>query len=163
MEQSNAEKTFYPVAYLRLYFKHPNVENLITAGLGNLVGDQPLRVLGGLMITALVISAFLNNTPVVAILTPVAIALAKRAHSSPSKLLIPLSYATVLGGMLTQARKEANARYNSKFVEVKVRMTPERRSVVQDHAASMGESATAFINRAIDETMTRDQEKKSNS
>ena len=39
MEQSNAEKTFYPVAYLRLYFKHPNVENLITAGLGNLVGD----------------------------------------------------------------------------------------------------------------------------
>lgn len=39
MEQSSAEKTFYPVAYLRLYFKHPNVENLITAGLGNLVGD----------------------------------------------------------------------------------------------------------------------------
>ena len=67
------------------------------------------------------------------------------------------------GRKLTQARKEANARYNSKFVEVKVRMTPERRSVVQDHAASMGESATAFINRAIDETMTLDQEKKSNS
>lgn len=39
MEQSNTAKTFYPVAYLRLYFKHPNVENLITAGLGNLVGD----------------------------------------------------------------------------------------------------------------------------
>lgn len=67
------------------------------------------------------------------------------------------------GRKLTQARKEANARYNSKFVEVKVRMTPEHRSVVQDHAASMGESATAFINRAIDEAMTRDQEKKSNS
>lgn len=67
------------------------------------------------------------------------------------------------GRKLTQARKEANARYNSKFVEVKVRMTPERRSVVQDHAASMEESATAFINRAIDETMVRDHEKKSNS
>ena len=39
MEQSNAAKTFYPVAYLRLYFKHPNVENLVTAGLGKLVGD----------------------------------------------------------------------------------------------------------------------------
>ena len=49
------------------------------------------------------------------------------------------------GRKLTQARKEANARYNSKFVEVKVRMTPERRSIVQDHAASMEESATAFI------------------
>ena len=38
---------------------------------------------------------------------------------------------------------------------------PEHRSVVQEHAASMNESATAFINRAIDETMARDQEKKS--
>ena len=63
------------------------------------------------------------------------------------------------GRKLTQARKEANARYNSKFVEVKVRMTPERRTVVQNHAASMEESTTAFINRAIDETMARDQEK----
>lgn len=39
MEQSSTKEEFYPVAYLRLYFKHPNVENLITAGLGNLVGD----------------------------------------------------------------------------------------------------------------------------
>ena len=50
-----------------------------------------------------------------------------------------------------------------KFVEVKVRMTPERRTVVQEHASSMEESTTAFINRAIDETMARDQEKKSSS
>ena len=57
--------------------------------------------------------------------------------------------------------EEANARYNSKFVEVKVRMTPDRRSVVQEHAAAMDESTTAFINRAIDETMARDQEKNS--
>lgn len=76
--------------------------------LGNLVGDSPTRVLAGLMITALVVSAFLNNTPVVAILTPVAIALAKRASSSPSKLLIPLSYATVLGGMLTMIGTSTN-------------------------------------------------------
>ena len=65
------------------------------------------------------------------------------------------------GRKLTQARKEANARYNSKFVEVKVRMTPDRRSVVQEHAASMDESTTAFINRAIDETTARDQKKNS--
>lgn len=39
MEQSSAKEEFYPVAYLRLYFKHPNVENLVTAGLGNLVGN----------------------------------------------------------------------------------------------------------------------------
>lgn len=38
MEQAETRETAYPVAYLRLYFKHPAVENLITAGLGKLVG-----------------------------------------------------------------------------------------------------------------------------
>ena len=76
--------------------------------LGKLVGDSQTRVLAGLMLTALAVSAFLNNTPVVAILTPVAIALARRAKSSPSKLLIPLSYATVLGGMLSMIGTSTN-------------------------------------------------------
>ena len=44
------------------------------------------------------------------------------------------------------------------FVEVKVRMTADKRSIVQEHAAKMGESATGFINRAIDETMERDNQ-----
>ena len=64
------------------------------------------------------------------------------------------------GRKLTPARKEANARYNSKFVEVKVRMTPEHRTKVQEHAASMNESATQFINRAINETIERDKQDK---
>ncbi len=64
------------------------------------------------------------------------------------------------GRKLTQARREANARYNSKFVEVKVRMTPEHRTEVQEHAASMDESATQFINRAINETIERDRQNK---
>lgn len=64
------------------------------------------------------------------------------------------------GRRLTQARREANARYNSKFVEVKVRMTPEHRTEVQEHAASMDESATQFINRAINETIERDRQNK---
>ncbi len=64
------------------------------------------------------------------------------------------------GRKLTQARREANARYNSKFVEVKVRMTPKHRTEVQEHAASMDESATQFINRAINETIERDCQNK---
>ena len=76
--------------------------------LGNLVGSSPTRTLFGLTITALVISAFLNNTPVVAILTPVAVALAKRSGTTPSKLLIPLSYATILGGTLTMIGTSTN-------------------------------------------------------
>ncbi|MCW3149568.1 SLC13 family permease [Stutzerimonas stutzeri] len=76
--------------------------------LGGLVGTSPTRVLAGLTLTALAISAFLNNTPVVAILTPVAISLAKRAGTTPSKLLIPLSYATILGGTLTMIGTSTN-------------------------------------------------------
>ena len=61
---------------------------------------------------------------------------------------------------LTEARKAANKRYIDKFVEVKVRMTPEHRTEVQQHAQEMEESTTAFINRAIDETIARDQKSK---
>jgi len=59
---------------------------------------------------------------------------------------------------LTEARRRANKKYNDRFVEIKVRVTPEKRSIIQEHAAAMGESATAFINRAIDEAMERDKE-----
>lgn len=44
------------------------------------------------------LSAFLNNTPVVAILIPAVTDVARRISASPSKLLIPLSYAAILGG-----------------------------------------------------------------
>ena len=56
----------------------------------------------------------------------------------------------------TEAQKKAQKKYMEKFVEVKVRMTPERRSAVQAHAEAQGESTTGFINRAIDETIARD-------
>jgi len=46
-------------------------------------------------------SAFMNNTPLVAFLLPVFINVAKKMQISPSKLLIPLSYATILGGTCT--------------------------------------------------------------
>lgn len=56
---------------------------------------------GGLMLMMLavaLISAFINNTPVVAIFIPVIMKVAKISGQSPSKLLIPLSYASIFGG-----------------------------------------------------------------
>ncbi len=47
------------------------------------------------------ISGFVNNTPVVAVLVPVIADLAHNGRTSPSKLLIPLSFASMLGGTLT--------------------------------------------------------------
>lgn len=46
-------------------------------------------------------SAVMNNTPLVAVMIPVVIQIAKRLGTAPSKLLIPLSYMTVMGGMMT--------------------------------------------------------------
>jgi len=80
--------------------------------LGNLVGraggGSSWRTLFSLMLTAMLLSTFINNTPVVAILTPVAIALATRVGSKPSKMLIPLSYATILGGTMTMIGTSTN-------------------------------------------------------
>ncbi|KAB7514054.1 SLC13 family permease [Halosegnis rubeus] len=47
------------------------------------------------------VSGFINNTPVVAILVPVIADLAHEGKTSPSKLLMPLSFASMLGGTLT--------------------------------------------------------------
>jgi len=47
------------------------------------------------------LSAFLNNTPVVAMFMPVVAEWSRKIHISPSKLFIPLSYAAVLGGACT--------------------------------------------------------------
>jgi di/tricarboxylate transporter len=47
------------------------------------------------------ISAFINNTAVVAVFLPIVENWCRQQGISPSKLLIPLSYLTVLGGMLT--------------------------------------------------------------
>lgn len=59
----------------------------------------------------------------------------------------------------TEARARANKKYMSNFVEIKVRVTPEKRTAIQAHAQTMGESATTFINRAIDHEMERDKMK----
>lgn len=46
-------------------------------------------------------SAFINNTPIVAMFIPVMVSVGNMSNISPSKLLIPLSYASILGGTCT--------------------------------------------------------------
>ena len=62
-------------------------------------------------------SAIMNNTAIVAIFIPVTIRLANRFNISPSKVLIPLSYAAILGGTLTLIGTSTNLLVNSIFVE----------------------------------------------
>ena len=65
------------------------------------VGPRPKLAIGMLMAFVLVASAFVANTPVVVVMIPVFVQLAGAMGLAPSKLLIPLSYASILGGMIT--------------------------------------------------------------
>jgi di/tricarboxylate transporter len=65
------------------------------------VGNRPKMTIVVLFGFVGIASAFMNNTPLVAVMIPVVMQMALRLGTAPSKLLIPLSHMTVLGGMLT--------------------------------------------------------------
>ncbi|GAB4298874.1 MAG: SLC13 family permease [Marinilabiliales bacterium] len=62
-------------------------------------------------------SAFLNNTPLVAVMMPYVRTWSKKNNISPSKLLIPLSYAAILGGCITLIGTSTNLIVNGLVIE----------------------------------------------
>ncbi|MDJ0630091.1 MAG: SLC13 family permease [Rhodobacter sp.] len=63
--------------------------------------DNPVLAIGALMGFVVLASAIVSNTPVVVVMIPVFVQLARKLKTHASKLLIPLSYAAILGGTLT--------------------------------------------------------------
>ncbi|MBL9119276.1 MAG: SLC13 family permease [Phycisphaerae bacterium] len=72
----------------------------MTGSLFRPVANEKLALLR-LCVPVAAASAFLNNTPIVAVLIPVVTDWAKRSRIPVSRLLMPLSYATILGGTIT--------------------------------------------------------------
>jgi len=70
--------------------------------------DSPMVGMALFMLLVGGASAFLNNTPIVALLIPVVVQMAHSAGMAPSKLLIPLSFATILGGVCTMIGTSTN-------------------------------------------------------
>lgn len=62
---------------------------------------RPKLALAVFLLTAIAASAFMNNTPVVLVLIPIVIRLAASLDIAATRLLIPVSYAAILGGTLT--------------------------------------------------------------
>ena len=62
---------------------------------------RPATAIMAMIAFVAVSSAFVNNTPVVLVMLPVFVQLAEKLGRAPSKLLIPLSYAAIMGGTLT--------------------------------------------------------------
>jgi di/tricarboxylate transporter len=64
-------------------------------------GNQKWLTIFIFLFTVSIISGFINNTAAVAIFIPLGIDLCQRFHISPTKVLLPLSYAAIFGGTLT--------------------------------------------------------------
>ncbi|HBF88582.1 MAG TPA: SLC13 family permease [Bacteroidales bacterium] len=62
-------------------------------------------------------SGFLNNTPLVAVMMPYVVNWSKKNEIAPSKLLIPLSFATILGGCITLIGTSTNLIVNGLVIE----------------------------------------------
>jgi di/tricarboxylate transporter len=62
---------------------------------------SPARAIGGSLVFVAFASAIMNNTPLVVVMIPVFVQLARSLGTSASKLLIPLSYAAIVGGTMT--------------------------------------------------------------
>ncbi len=82
---------------------------LARTGVAGILGRQVLRLAGSgearlialIMLTSAFLSAFMNNVGVAALLLPVVMDISKRTGRAPSKLLIPLAFSSLLGGLTT--------------------------------------------------------------
>ncbi len=93
---------------------------------GKLAGDSEVRLIVIIMALVAVLSGFMSSTGTVAIMLPVVMGLAWGRDLPPSKLLIPLSVASLLGGMLTLIGTAPNI-------------------VVSNHLAAMGREPFGFF------------------
>jgi len=74
----------------------------------NVAGKSERRAFLLILLVPLVVSPFVNNTPVVVVLMPVVLAFCRRADIRASKLLMPLSFAAILGGTGTLVGTSTN-------------------------------------------------------
>ena len=80
--------------------------------------NAPRLVMRGILAIVFAISGFLNNTPVVAVFIPILSALSRKLDINPSRMMIPLSYAAILGGNLTIIGSSANLLVAGVYMEI---------------------------------------------
>lgn len=84
------------------------VLEVAAVGLGRMGGGRPGPSILIAMLAVTLASGVINNTPVVVIFIPIMQALATRFRFSPSRVMMPMSFAAVLGGKLTLIGSSAN-------------------------------------------------------
>ncbi len=98
---------------------------LSRTGVGNIIGGQLMRLAGSgemrlivlIMFTTALLSAFMNNIGVAALLLPVVMDIARQTDRPPSKLLMPLAFGSLLGGLMTQIGTPPNILISNALAE----------------------------------------------
>ncbi|MDA1264176.1 MAG: SLC13 family permease [Planctomycetota bacterium] len=81
--------------------KECGVAELMARGVGRVGGTSERRFVVVVCVFGALLSAFTSNTATVAVMLPAIVALSRRAGLAPSRLLMPLGFASILGGNLT--------------------------------------------------------------
>ena len=100
-------------------------EGLLRTGVGDLIGRYLMRVAGRnesalvavIMLASGGMSAFMNNIGVAVLMLPVVMGLARRARVPPSRMLMPLSFGCLLGGLTTQIGTPPNLLVSAALAE----------------------------------------------
>jgi len=98
---SPAVITVWAIYMVSASLAHTGIADYIGRYIGRVGGDGEARLIFVLMVTVGVMSAFMNNIGAAAVLLPVSIGLGKKARIPVSKLLIPLAFGSLLGGITT--------------------------------------------------------------
>ena len=98
---SSATLTVLAMFILSDGVQRTGIVQILGEKVSSVTGDSETRQLGATIGLVSPISGFINNTAAVAILLPMVTDIAHEGKTSPSKLLLPLSYASMFGGMLT--------------------------------------------------------------
>ena len=109
VDSSEAFSGFSNSAVITVWAMFILSEGLTRTGIADIIGSQVMRLAGGkemplifvIMVTGAVLSAFMNNIGVAALMLPVVVDVARRTRVPASRLLMPLAYSTLLGGLMT--------------------------------------------------------------
>jgi di/tricarboxylate transporter len=98
---SPAVVTVWAILILSGGLARTGVANILGRKLLQLAGDNEIRLLVIIMLTVGILSGFMNTIGVVSLFLPVVLDISRRTKQPPSKLLIPLAFAGLLGGLNT--------------------------------------------------------------
>ena len=115
---SPAVVTIWAVFILSAGLSRSGVASRIGRYVLRLAGDGEVGLIIGIMLTAGIMSAFINNVGATALLLPVVMEISRSTDHPPSRLMLPLAYGSLLGGMITLIGTPANLLINDVLVEL---------------------------------------------